>query len=327
MGEQPGQSGRLFGAMMVMVAVVVIGAAIAMVTADEAPPGLYLDGGAGRYGYTISLALFVVPVLSLIVWFGRHKPSMERHWRAFWITFGIIVVLWSVLDILLARTFFTFPFEAATLGVNVIGYDPATGWGAVVPVEEFVFYILGCAFLVLTYIWASEFWFPEYTMGEEVYQEAAERQRLGALFDWRVVAAGVGVVLLAVLVKWWDPVGTAEGGFPGYLTFIVLLVAVPTMMFFEVVLRFVNVRAMVFTLQSMLLIALLWEATLALPYGWWNYQHNQMVGIFITPWSNLPIEAALLWFAATWSNIAIYEVAKLWVHHRHRDLPSGHIAA
>ena len=36
--------------------------------------------------------------------------------------------------------------------------------------------------------------------------------------------------------------------------------------------------------------------------------------------SNLPIEAVLLWGAATWSNIAVYEVAKLFVHHRRRPL-------
>jgi hypothetical protein len=50
-----------------------------------------------------------------------------------------------------------------------------------------------------------------------------------------------------------------------------------------------------------------------------------MIGIFVTPWSDLPIEAVLLWVAATWSNIAVYEVAKLFVHHRRRleRQPSG----
>jgi hypothetical protein len=138
------------------------------------------------------------------------------------------------------------------------------------------------------------------------------------LFDGRVLGVGVGIIALAVAVKAWNPLGQAEPGFPGYITFIVVMVIVPTAMFFEVIVRFVNVRAMVFTLQSMLLIALLWEATLALPYGWWDYQHDQMIGIFVTPWSDLPIEAVLLWVAATWSNIAVYEVAKLFVHHRRR---------
>lgn len=326
MARQKDDSRALYRTLWAMVIVVVIATAIAMASADDAPGPLHPEG-AGRYGYTISLILFALPVAAIMAWFGRRRPTLPRHWRAFWITLGVIVVVWSILDILLARTFFTFPYEAATLGINGPGYDPATGWGLVVPVEEFAFYILGCAFLVLTYIWASERWYPAYTMREDEYQKAAEKQRLGALFDWRWVAAGFGMVALAWLFKWWNPLDTAVAGFPGYFTFMVVIVVVPTAMFFEVVLRFVNVRAMVFTLQAMLLIAVLWEATLALPYGWWNYQHDQMIGVFITPWSNLPIEAALLWFAATWSNIAIYEVTKLWVHHWHRDLPSDHLAA
>ena len=31
-----------------------------------------------------------------------------------------------------------------------------------------------------------------------------------------------------------------------------------------------------------LLISLLWEVTLALPYGWWNFQDEQMIGLRIT---------------------------------------------
>lgn len=315
---------ELYRALWVMLVLVAIAAGIAMVSADRPPPPLYPDGG-GDLGYTISLVLFLVPVVALVIWFARHRARIDRHWEAFWMTFGAIVALWSALDILLARTFFRFPNPDATLGVNIFGYDPASGWGAVVPVEEFLFYILGCSFIVLVYIWGSEFWFPEQTMDRSAYEQAAQAQRLGALFDVRVLGAGVGIIVLAVALKAWNPLGQAEPGFPGYIAFIALMVVVPTAMFFEVIVRFVNVRAMLFTLQSMLLIALLWEATLALPYGWWDYQHSQMVGIFVTPWSNLPIEAVLLWVAATWCNIAVYEVAKLFVHHRRRSVtqPAG----
>jgi hypothetical protein len=169
------------------------------------------------------------------------------------------------------------------------------------------------------YIWYSERWFPEYTMAAEAYERAVEHQRLRDLFEPRVIGLGAVIVLAAIGLKAWDPLDSAVAGFPGYMTFIVVMVVVPTAMFFRVILRFVNVPAMAFTLQSMLLIALLWEVTLALPYGWWNYRHEQMVGIFITPWSNLPIEAAILWGAATWSNIAVFEVAKVFVHHRRRN--------
>jgi hypothetical protein len=45
-----------------------------------------------------------------------------------------------------------------------------------------------------------------------------------------------------------------------------------------------------------------------------------MMGLFIRPWSNLPVEAALLWVAATWSNVATYELARLW-YHRNEPAP------
>ena len=34
-----------------------------------------------------------------------------------------------------------------------------------------------------------------------------------------------------------------------------------------------------------------WEAMLALPYGWWDYQYPSLMGKFIATWSSLPIEA------------------------------------
>ena len=306
---------RVYRALWASLAIVVVSVGIAMSSTRAAPAPLY-PGGAGDYGYTISLILFVLPVGALLWWFSTHRARIDRHWSAFWWTFLIIVGLWSVLDILLARTFFRFPNPDATLGINVIGFEPGVGWGPVVPIEEFAFYILGCAFLVLTYIWASELWFPEHTKDDTEYDAATARIRVEGLLHWPSLGWGVGVIVLAVAYKAIDPFGAVVPGFPGYLTFMVLLVIVPTAMFFHTVLKFVNVRALVFTLQSMLLIAVLWEATLALPYGWWDYEHARMLGVFVQPWSNLPVEAVLLWGAAAWSNIAIYEVMKLLIHRR-----------
>jgi hypothetical protein len=61
-----------------------------------------------------------------------------------------------------------------------------------------------------------------------------------------------------------------------------------------------------------LLVSLLWEATLALPYGWWNYQHGAMIGVFIGAWSGLPIEAVLVWLAVTYGTVILFEVVKIW---------------
>jgi hypothetical protein len=62
----------------------------------------------------------------------------------------------------------------------------------------------------------------------------------------------------------------------------------------------------------MLLISLLWEVTLALPYGWWNFQHRQMIGLFIGAWNDLPIEEVCLWIAVTYATVIIFEIVKLW---------------
>ena len=58
--------------------------------------------------------------------------------------------------------------------------------------------------------------------------------------------------------------------------------------------------------------SVLWEATLALPYGWWNYQHPAMMGVFIGAWSGLPLEAVLVWLAVTYGTVIMFEVVKIW---------------
>ena len=67
------------------------------------------------------------------------------------------------------------------------------------------------------------------------------------------------------------------------------------------------------TFLWILLVSLLWEATLAVPYDWWNYHHGVMMGIFIGAWAELPIEAVCVWFAVTFTTVIFYEVIKIWL--------------
>ena len=57
---------------------------------------------------------------------------------------------------------------------------------------------------------------------------------------------------------------------------------------------------------------MLWEVTLALPYGWWNFRDEQMLGIRITAWDFLPIEEVYVWIAVTYSSVIVYEIVKRW---------------
>ena len=76
--------------------------------------------------------------------------------------------------------------------------------------------------------------------------------------------------------------------------------------------RIINWRALSLTMFFILLVSMLWEATLALPYGWCNYQHRAMMGVFIGAWSGLPIEAVLVWLAVTYGTVILFEVVKIW---------------
>jgi hypothetical protein len=75
--------------------------------------------------------------------------------------------------------------------------------------------------------------------------------------------------------------------------------------------RFINWRALSLTLFFMLLVSLLWEATLAVPYQWWGFQHRQMIGLFIGAWSGLPIEEVCIWIAVTYATAIVFEVVKV----------------
>jgi hypothetical protein len=50
-----------------------------------------------------------------------------------------------------------------------------------------------------------------------------------------------------------------------------------------------------------------WEAALAIPYRWWGYQKDQMMGWFIRAQCDLPVEAVLVWSLATWAAVMVYE--------------------
>ena len=76
---------------------------------------------------------------------------------------------------------------------------------------------------------------------------------------------------------------------------------------------FINWRAFSFTFFVIVLVSLLWEATLALPYGWWGYRATAMLGLTIGAWSQLPVEAVSVWLAASFTTVIGYEVVKIWL--------------
>ena len=94
---------------------------------------------------------------------------------------------------------------------------------------------------------------------------------------------------------------------------LVVVALVPSMGFFRTVSPFINWRAFGFTFFLILLISLLWEVTLAMPYGWWDFKDAAMIGIRIETWARLPIEEVFLWMAVSYTTVIVYEVVKIWL--------------
>ncbi len=94
--------------------------------------------------------------------------------------------------------------------------------------------------------------------------------------------------------------------------FLVVGALLPAASFFHTARSFINWRAFSITLFFILHISLLWDVTLAVPYGWWAYRDDQMLGVFIRAWSRLPIEAVCVWISVAYATTTVFEVVKLW---------------
>jgi hypothetical protein len=289
------------GIVIGMLAMVVIPAAFTLHSVSD-PGTLSVGPNPSPHGYTWSLLLFIFPIVTIACWF-LPSEGLDIPRRAFWWTIGILGPLGCLLDIIFAQWFFLFPNPKATLGI------PAPALGRSVPIEEYVFYFTGFITILLLYTWLSEYWLAAYT----VEDYAAESRALGRLLKFHPTSLIAGVVLIAAAIGFKRWISTVSAGWPGYFMVLVAGGLIPSISFFPATRRFINWRALSLTLFFMALVSLLWEATLALPYGWWNYRHDAMMGVFIGAWSQLPIEAVLVWLAVTYGTVIFFEVVKIWL--------------
>jgi len=290
------------GIVIGMLAMIVVPSTITL-HAVRSPGTLTVGGNASPHGYTWSLLLFIVPIVAILFWL-LPSEGLELPQRAFWRTIWILAPLGWLLDIIFAQWFFCFPNSNATLQI------PAPAFGKPVPIEEYVFYFAGFMAILLLYVWLSEYWVAAYSVAD--YPREARRMRRLLQFHPASLAMAVILIGAAWFYKKHFSAAADRDGFPGYFTFLVAGALVPTMSFYPVARRFINWRALSLTLFFMLLVSVMWEATLALPYGWWGFQHRQMIGLFVGAWSNLPIEEVFVWIAVTYATVIVFEVVKVW---------------
>jgi hypothetical protein len=295
----PRQSSWIIVAMLAMV---VIPAAITLNTVRFPATFQMANADPTPHGYTWSLLLFVVPIVVIAWWL---LPSEEIHIprHAFWWTIGILVPLGFGTDFFFACRFFVFPNAGATLQIRV----PALGGR--IPVEEYVFYLTGFLVVLLMYIWLDEFWLAAYNVSDY----PTEAKKLPRLVRFHPTSVITGLVLIAAGILYKKALSASPDGFPAYFTFLTAVAFVPASGFFPTARPFINWRAFSLALFIIVLVSLIWEATLAIPYGWWGYQSRQMLGLRIGAWFGLPIEAVSLWIAVTYATVIVFEIVKLWI--------------
>lgn len=294
----PRASAWLVAAMLAMVAVpaAITLRAVRVPAIPQVP-----SGDPTPHGYTWSLLLFIVPIVVIGGWF-LPAEGVRYLQRAFWRTIWMLTPIGFALDFFFAHRFFTFANAGATLGVRA----PALGGG--VPVEEYVFYFTGFLAVLLIYIWLDGYWLAAY----RVPNYEGEAQRLPKLLGFHATSLVVGAALIAAALAYKKLRSPWPDGFPEYFTVLVVGSVVPSVGFLPTARRFINWRAFSLTIFMVLWISMFWEATLAVPYGWWGYQQPQMMGLFIGAWAGLPVEAVVVWLAVSYTTTIVFEIVRLW---------------
>jgi hypothetical protein len=289
------------GVTLGMLALVIVPAGLTLHTVRTTATRLDIPAAASRYGYTVSLLLFILPCLAIAFWF-MPREGVRISKRAFLWSLALLFPMGAMLDFFFARFFFTFPNREATLGLLA----PALGGG--VPVEEYLFYLSGFSVVLLFYIWLDEYWLAAYS----VPADAKDRVTFDRLLRFHPASLVLAVLLIAGAFAYQALFVRQPGHFPGYFVFLVLVATLPSMALLPTARPVINWRALSLTVFILLVTSLLWEVTLALPYGWWNFRDEQMLGIRITAWSFLPIEEVYVWIAVTYSSVIVYEIVKRW---------------
>jgi len=285
---------------LAMLAMIAVPAGITLHTVHD-PAALQISGtNPTPYGYSWSLLLFAVPIV-VVGWWFLPSEGLRIPQRAFWRTIWILVPLGFGLDFFFANRFFVYPNAKATLGIG------APALGGSVPIEEYAFYFTGFVAVLLIYVWLDEYWLVAYNVPDY----PGEARQIERLLTFHVSSLIVGLVLIAAAILYKKHSRFPEG-FPGYFTVLVIGGLVPSVSFFPIARRFINWRAFSLTIFMILLISMFWEATLAVPYGWWGYQQKQMMGLFIGAWAGLPIEAVTVWIAVTYGTTIVFEILKVW---------------
>ena len=309
--------------LLVWGAAVIIALSLVNVSNLHAPPIWTRNEYGLRHGYTKSLILLLLPLAGLIWWYciarkDDHDRRLQQLMRGVFNNALVTALGLVVFDVLFATLLFDFPDTNSVIGFNFPGYmwagECSTIWqfyrpacyARTIPVEEVAFYLLGAAVLRGMYIWASEDFLSRYTIEHSTYVFEATKVKRLVTWHWGLIALVAMIVTIGFLVK-----RQHGGGYPIYLMLQLLVLFAPVVFLYTRVSPFINTRAFLMVVVLQVFISVIWEVTTAIPYGWWDYKPVGMMGQFVQPWSEIPVEACFFWIVVGWSAIFLHEATKI----------------
>jgi hypothetical protein len=272
-------------------------------------------------GYTVSLLIYLLPVLALYRWFRASFAEggrIDYRRSAYRWTLGTLIPLGYLLDIGFGHAFLKFTnLNATFFGASVLvpAFDFTTGgFQKHIPLEEFVFYTLGFMAILSVYVWCDEYWLKLYNVPDYEFPPRPDGSGLppfvARVLFLKPMILGILLVAAAWLYKKFGPHHFREG-FPSYFAFLVAASIGPSVLLLRTTHRFINWQAVSLTMFWVALTSIFWEATLAAPYGWWGYNERHMMGLFVGAWFGLPLEAVVVWLSVTFTTVMVYETYKI----------------
>jgi len=265
--------------------------------------------------YFSSLLFWGVPIVTLFPRFlWLTDEGAKRRRRAFWWTTLYVFIAGTVLDLV--------------LGIFVLDFssdDRAYVWrlpfGQRIPIEEFLFYLLGGMAVILVYFWADEFWMRAYHVRDRRWNDElfagsfklVNVSSTAAIWAITFVVAGIAIQWRFTRRVW---------PLTWYYTFLVFVAFLPAILVYRSMKRVINWRAFSFTCLYVLVTSCIWEVTLGLSRSWWFYKKpNGVLGWYIPAFTSpagpqYPIEALLVWLAVTFDAVLAFEALKAITHDR-----------
>jgi len=287
--------GQDVSVLFAIIAVIVLPAMLTLNTVKVPITGSDVKLNPTPLGYTVSLLIYLVPVLALYWWFSRRCPegdgAIRRNSRvvlgrllappreyqldyrrsAYRRTLLTLIPLGFLLDIVLGHEFLKFDNREATLTIIPLfrAFDFTKGqFVPHIPVEEFVFYTLGFMAILSVYVWCDEYWLDRYNVPDYEVPPSGTRGLPPFIAQVQIrtpLIVSIALVSAAFAYKRLLAPPFAHEGFPWYFTFLVVASLFPAILLFRSTQRFINWRAVSFTVFWVVVTSLIWEATLASP--------------------------------------------------------------